>query len=47
MVISPPVTNKNPPIVAMTNPIILKVFSFSLKKIDAKIVMITGVIKEK
>jgi hypothetical protein len=45
MLISPPVTNKKPPIVAIVKPKILKTFNFSLKKSRARIVIIIGVIK--
>ena len=39
---SPPVTNKKPPKVAITNPINLIRVNFSLKKIKAKMVINTG-----
>jgi len=39
---SPPVIKKNPPIVASKKPLIFNEFNFSLKKIKAKIVIITG-----
>lgn len=39
---SPPVIKKNPPIVANKKPIIFNEFNFSLKKVKAKIVIITG-----
>jgi len=39
---SPPVIKKNPPIVASKKPIIFNEFNFSLKKVKAKIVIITG-----
>ncbi|GAG99547.1 unnamed protein product [marine sediment metagenome] len=39
---SPPVIKRNPPIEAIKKPIILKTFIFSLKKINANIVIIIG-----
>ena len=39
---SPPVIKKNPPIVASKKPIIFIEFNFSLKKVKAKMVIITG-----
>lgn len=38
----PPVTKKNPPIEAIINPMILRLVNFSLKKIKANRVIITG-----
>ena len=39
---SPPVIKKNPPIVASKKPIIFIEFNFSLKKVKARMVIITG-----